>query len=120
MSDKSEEQRYDYTDNSEGDPQLVVMEQSVLSLSDQDLISDEMWEKQQEILRQNEEKRAVLFKQLERKKQLNELLLKQEQERKKLADMEKLVDQLEQKRLGHLKINLLIRYPPQHMGAAPC
>ena len=90
------------THNSEEDPQLdldlVVREQSGLSLSDQDLISDEMWVKQQEILRQNEEKRALLFKQLEHKKQLNELLLKQEQERKKLADMEKQVDQLEQKR----------------------
>ena len=75
-------------------------EESLLSVNEQDLISDEVWQQQQSKLRQNKEKRERLKVQLERRKLLNEALLREEEERRTLARMEQECSRLEQKRLG--------------------
>ena len=85
----------------EGDNESVHKfheEESVLSLNDTEIVKDEVWERQQEILRSNREKREYLRIQLEQKKKLNEQLLWQEQERREIAHMEKEVSELEQRR----------------------
>ena len=74
-------------------------EESLLSINDQDLIEDDVWERQQQILQSNREWREKLKLQLARKKELNEALLKEEQERRALAKIELEVSRLETRRL---------------------
>ena len=90
----------DIDDNDETleEPERLDEEQSVLSLNDQDLGLDDMWEKQREILKSNEEKREKYRVQLLRKKQLQEALLKQEEDRRQIAAMERTIFDLEKKR----------------------
>ena len=69
----------------------------MLSLDEKDIVQDDLWEKQQDILRANSERREQARKQLTQCKELNEALLKQE-ERRALAKMEQECQQLKQRR----------------------
>ena len=84
-------------------PRKLDDEESMLSSKDQDLAQDEVWQQQQKILLQNQEKRDKYKLQLQRRKQLNEALLRQEQDRLDIAKMEQQVTNLERKRFVTLK-----------------
>ena len=85
------------SDNENEVPKLAE-EESILSVNDHDLVQDEVWKRQQEILQVNKEHRDRLRLQLMRKKELNEALLREEEEHKALALMKREVSRLENKR----------------------
>ena len=104
VQSQTQEKQLDYDDtlldedNDEESSHKCPEKESVLSLDDKDIVQDELWEKQQEILLVNSEWHEQARKQLARRKELNKALLKQEEERCALAKMEQEVYQLEQKR----------------------
>ena len=83
----------------------LAEEESILSVNDNDLVQDEVWQRQQEILQANKEHRDRLRLQLMRKKELNEALLQEEEECKALALMKREVSRLENKRSVHIGIS---------------
>ena len=84
----------------EGDSDSVqkFIEESVLSLNNTDIMQDDVWDRQQDILKVNREKCEQLRIQLERRKKLNEALLRAEQDRRELAQMKRHVLELETRR----------------------
>ena len=61
-------------------PPRVGGEESILSVPDHELVQDEVWQQQQEILRANKEKREKVCVQLQRRHEVAEALLKEEEE----------------------------------------
>ena len=80
----------------QGDPEAEDLQEE--ERDGQDLGSDEVWQKQEQILASNREKRERLRKRLERQKQIAEEKLWDEQERMELVRMENEIKQLNQKR----------------------
>ena len=81
----------------EAEPELPRMgaEDSIISVANHDLVKEDVWWQQQEILRSNSEKREQLRIQLERRRLLNKALLKEEEERREIQHMQNKVEDLE-------------------------
>ena len=117
MTDTEQDEVLDQTltHRSDTEPQKLEEEQSLLSMNDHELIQDEVWEQQQKILQENKHRREMAKLKLLRKKELNEALLREEEERRALAEMEREVSQLENRRSVKLRVindeHLNMAYP---------